>query len=270
MYVAMSVVLTSCGASYNIKGSTDVPNLDGQKFYLKTFKNEDMANLDSCDVLHGQFKFSGKTDSVALAYVTIEDTPLMPLLLEDGEIKISLNSASQDVKGTPLNDKFTAFRKDLDKIDGEISDLSRKQSQGIMNGENEDSLNIQLNKKFQELAIRKDSLITKFICNNFDTSLAAAAFQYVTIPMLMQGGMPEKDDWVESIMAKASDEFKNDPYVKFFMDKATYVEGVMNGTIELPDQQTPAAQPVPDASSTMQSADVPTPQELATPSDSTK
>ncbi len=267
MCVAVSMALTSCGASYNIKGSTDVPNLDGQKFYLKTFKNEDMANLDSCDVLHGQFKFSGKTDSVALAYVTIEDAPLMPLLLEDGEIQVSLNSASQNVAGTPLNEKFTAFRKELDKIDGEIAELSRKQSQGIMNGENEDSLNMRLNIKFQELAVKKDSLITKFICNNFDTSLAAAAFQYVTIPILMQGGIPEKDDLIESIMIKASDEFKNDPYVKFYMDKAAYVEGVMNGTIELPDQQAPA-QPMPEGAAAAPNADVPTPQELATPSDS--
>lgn len=267
MCVATSLVLTSCGATYNIKGSTDVPNLDGQKFYLKTFKNEDMADLDSCDVLHGQFKFSGKTDSVALAYVTVENTPIMPLLLEDGEISVLLNSATQNVKGTPLNDKFTEFRKELDKIEGEISDLSRKQSQGIMNGENEDSLNLQLNKKFQELAARKESLITKFICNNFDTSLAAAAFQFVTIPILMQGGIPEKDDWVESIMLKASEEFKNDPYVKFFIDKATYAEGVMNGTIELPGQQAPA-QPQPEGAAIAPNADVPTPQELATPSDS--
>lgn len=268
MCSAVAFVLSSCGASYNIKGSSDVSNLDGQKFYLKTFKNEDMANLDSCDVLHGQFKFTGKTDSVALAFITIENSPIMPLILEDGEILISLNSANQNVTGTVLNDKFTSFRKELDKIDSDISELSRKESQGIMNGENEDSLKMKLSSEFQKLVTKKESIITKFISENFDSPLAAAAFQYFTLPMLMQGGYPEKNDWVESILMKANEEFKNDSYVKFYMEKAEYFEGVMNGTIELPNQQAPA-EAMPE-SAPAPSAEVPTPQELATPSDSTK
>ncbi len=269
MYSALAFVLSSCGASYSIKGSSDVSNLDGQKFYLTTFKNEDMANLDSCDVLHGQFKFAGKTDSVALAFITVENSPLMPLILEDGEILISLNSANQNVTGTALNDKFTKFRKELDKIDGEIADLPRKQSQGIMNGENEDSLNMQLNNEFMKLTQKKEALVTKFISENFDSPLAAAAFQYITLPILIQGGAPEKNDWVESIMIKANEDFKNDPYVKFYMEKADYMEGVMNGTIELPNQQQAPAKATPE-SAPAPSVDVPTPQELATPADSTQ
>ena len=65
------LVLASCAGSYNIQGTSNVSNLDGQMLYLKVLQNQDLANLDSCDVIHGRFTFTGTVDSVKMANITL-------------------------------------------------------------------------------------------------------------------------------------------------------------------------------------------------------
>lgn len=60
-------VLTSCMNSYNIEGSSNVPTLDGRMLFLKVYEGNDMKNIDSCDIVHGQFRFSGNVDSTRIA-----------------------------------------------------------------------------------------------------------------------------------------------------------------------------------------------------------
>lgn len=264
---ATAVLLASCGSSYKINGTTDVSLLDGQQFFLRAYSADDMKAIDSCDVVHGQFCFDGSVDSVKLAYITNEGSAL-PIILEGGEIKVSINMAGEEVSGTENNDKFSEFRKSLVKIDGEIAELAHRQSQGYMNGEDEDSLNTILNQEYQLLIIKKDSLATKFICNNFNNVLAAAAFQFLTV----QQQMPQMSPWVEDILSKATDDFKNDPYVKMYLEQARYVEGLENGTVEMPTQQPANGEDAPaDYEGTIPSPNgkVPTPNELAAPADST-
>lgn len=263
----VAAVLTSCGSSYNINATTDVSLLDGQKFYLRTYKADDMKAIDSCEVIHGQFNFTGSIDSVRLAFITNQESAL-PVILEEGDISVAINMTGEKVSGTELNDKFSEFRKALAKIDGEMQELPRRQSQGIMNGENEDSLNVILNQQFQMLVIRKDSLATKFICSNFENILAAAAFQYLTI----QQQMPQMSPWVEDILSKATDDFKNDPYVKMYLEQARLVEGLENGTVEMAGQNAATDDAPVDYEGTIptQNGDVPTPNDLAAPVDTTK
>ena len=261
LIVLSSALLASCGSTYTINGTTDVSSLDGQKFILRAFCDEELKAIDSCDIVHGQFNFKGTIDSLKIAYITNEAC-VVPVILEEGEIAVSINMAGETISGTTFNNKFSDFQKALDKVDGEINDLPRKQSQGIMIGENEDSLNVSLDKKFQMLIVKRDSITTKFICNNFDNILAAAAFQYLTIPLLMQGGVPQLTPWIEEILSKANDDFKNDAYVKFYLEKAKFIEGVQNGTIELPEQQSNASANTPQPNNAQQSSDEPTLEEL--------
>ncbi|MCF0202428.1 MAG: DUF4369 domain-containing protein [Bacteroidaceae bacterium] len=239
LFLLISLLTTSCGTSYNIKGSTDMSVLDGQKFFLKVFKNDDLCSLDSCDVLHGQFKFSGTIDTVKLAYITNEGG-VLPIILEGGDIDITINVAEQKVTGTQYNEKFFNFTKHLVQVETSVSELSRRESRGIMNGEDMDSLRNELEKEYITLVARRDTLTTNFICNNFDNPLAAAAFQFLTIT----NRVPELTPWVEHILSKANDSFKNDGYVKDYVEKAKYVQGVMNGTVD-PGIPTTAAAPTP-------------------------
>ena len=54
--------------------------------------------------------------------------------------------------------------------------------------------------------------------------------------MMMTGHTeyPMLSPWIEDIMSKATDRFKNDPYVKSYYEKAKENEAIMNGTKEMP------------------------------------
>ena len=58
---------------------------------------------------------------------------------------------------------------------------------------------------------------------------------------------PELSPWIEDIMSKATDKFKNDPYVKDFYQKALENQAIMNGMKDMnvaPAGAAPA-QPMP-------------------------
>ena len=80
-------VLTSCAESYSIQGSSSVSSLDGSKLYLKTVKDQELKNMDSCDVVHGKFRFAGLLDTIRMASLFMDDESIMPIVLEEGEIK---------------------------------------------------------------------------------------------------------------------------------------------------------------------------------------
>ena len=53
------LTLASCANTYNIQGSSNVPTLDGRMLFLKTYDGMDLKNIDSCDIVHGEFHFNG-------------------------------------------------------------------------------------------------------------------------------------------------------------------------------------------------------------------
>ena len=98
------LALTSCASSFDIQGTSNISTLDGRKLYLKVLSNNEFKNLDSCDVVHGQFGFAGSVDTVRMANFLMDDESVMPIVLESGNIHIKVDNAQQEGSGTPLND----------------------------------------------------------------------------------------------------------------------------------------------------------------------
>ena len=119
--------LVSCAESYSVHGASSVSALDGSKLYLKTIKNNEVKNLDSCEVVHGQFRFAGLLDTVCMANLFMDDESIMPVVLEKGEISIKIDNASQIVSGTPFNDKLYEFIDFHNQLDNQMGELSHKQ-----------------------------------------------------------------------------------------------------------------------------------------------
>ena len=142
LYAFLSVMcLTSCVNSYNIQGSSNVSTLDGRMLYLKVLKNNDFKNVDSCDVVHGQFHFAGSVDSVRMANIFMDDESVLPLVLESGDITIKIDNTQQIVSGTPLNDKLFKFFNKYNQLKNQEADLVHIHDQAIMNGKNMDAVN---------------------------------------------------------------------------------------------------------------------------------
>ena len=248
---ALFALLTfvSCADTYNIQGSSNVPTLDGTKLFLKTFVDTDFENIDSCDIVHGEFNFCGALDSTKIAVLFMDDEGIMPVVLESGEILINIDNTQQKVSGTPLNEKLSEFIEKYKRLESEFNELGHLQSQAIMDGKDLNAVNMHLAEKAGQISEREDKLVTSFIVENFDNVLGPGVFFMITA----NHRYPELSPWVEDIMSKATDKFKNDPYVSEYYRKAKQNEAIMNGTAMPGDISAPVS-------------DVPTPNELAAPS----
>jgi len=224
-----AVTFASCAESYNIQGSTSVSALDGSKLYLKTMINDELKNIDSCDVVHGKFKFAGLLDTIKLANLYLDDEPLMmPVVLEQGEIEIHIDNTSRVVSGSPMNDKLYEFIKRHDQLSNELNELSHKQSQMLLDGIDENFINRQLSTEASRIAQQEDSLVTNFIVENFDNILGPGVFMMVTSSYQYPILTPQ----IEDIMSKATNKFKADSYVKQYYQVANEIQARQNGLVE--------------------------------------
>ena len=223
--LALLAVITSCAGSYNVQGSSSVSALDGSKLYLKAVKNNELKNIDSCDVVHGQFHFNGVLDTVRMVNLFMDDESIMPVVLEAGEITIRIDNASQKVGGTPLNDKLYEFIDKHNQLDNQMNELAHKQSQMMLDGIDEATINEKLSIEAAKIAKEEDQLVTSFIVDNFDNVLGPGVFMMITSGYRYPILTPQ----IEDIMSKATDKFKNNPYVSDYYKTATENEARMQG-----------------------------------------
>ena len=225
---ATMALMASCANSYNVQGSSSISSLDGSKLYLKAVKNNELKSIDSCDIVHGQFHFNGILDTVRMANLFMDDQSIMPVVLEEGEIVIKLDNAAQSVGGTPLNDKLYKFIDKHKQLDNRMSELSHKQSQMMLEGMDEFTINEHLNAEAEKIAAEEDKLVTSFIVENFDNVLGPGVFMMITSGF----NVPVLTPQIEDIMSKATEKFKNDPYVKEYYQVASENMAKMQGLDE--------------------------------------
>jgi hypothetical protein len=223
-------LLTSCGQTYDIQGSSNLSSLDGRMLYLKVLQDNDFKSIESCDVVHGQFHFQGAFDTVRMANIFMDDEGILPLVLESGNISIKINNTQQTVSGTPLNDELFKFFSQYNQLKARQAELVHRHDQAIMDGQNMDVITAQLNREAAAISEEEDHLVTSFVTDNFDNVLGPGVFFMVTIGFQY----PELTPWIEDIMSKATDKFKNDAYVKDYYQKAQENEQIMNGMKEVP------------------------------------
>jgi len=207
LLLALGTLASSCGQSYEITGTSTVSHLDGQKLYLKV---------------------SAENELIATVYM--DERSLLPVVLENGKINIRIDHTQQICSGTPMNDKLTEFLKHYNQIASQRAELVHLHDQAIMNGSDMGEIVKELNQRALQLENDEDKLVTGFITDNFDNTLGPGVF------MMMTGHTeyPMLSPWIEDIMSKATDRFKNDPYVKSYYEKAKENEAIMNGTKEMP------------------------------------
>lgn len=221
-------VLTSCASSYRVEGSTSLSALDGNKLYLRAVKDGEAKNIDSCDVVHGEFHFAGLLDTVRMANLFMDDESIMPVVLEEGDIVVKIDNANQSVGGTPLNDSLYHFIDRHNQLTNRMNELSHRQSQMLLDGIDEETINEQLSIEAAKIAQEEDSLVTHFIVDNFDNVLGPGVFMMIT----SQFRFPVLTPQIEDIMSKATKAFKNDPYVREYYQAAQENEQRMNGLSE--------------------------------------
>ena len=203
--------LVSCAESYTIQGSTSLAILDGSKLYLKTRDGKDMKVLDSCDVVHGEFRFTGLLDTTIIGAIFMDERSIMPIVVERGDIKVRIEDTQQKVSGSPLNDVLYAFLDKHNQLGSEMEELDHRYGQMVLEGIDEADINRELMSAASVIAHREDSLVTEFVTDNFDNVLGPFIF------IQMSSSVPQ----VEHIWSKAPETFKQQADVSAFYRNAT-------------------------------------------------
>lgn len=223
--------LVSCAEqyteSYNIQGSSSVSVLDGSKLYLKTLMGDEMQNIDSCEVVHGGFGFIGRFDTTRIAMLSIRDGG-MPLVIEKGDIRVTIDRTGHKVSGTPLNEMLYDYMDKLIQLNNQRGELGHKEAQMFLEGIDEQTITEQLSMEDNVLLQRIDSLETRFILDNLDNVLGPCAFQLMTSGY----NYPVLTPQIEEIMGKASDKFRRDRYVSEYYSKAKEIMARLKGEID--------------------------------------
>ena len=224
-------LFSACSGTYHINGSSDVSSLDGQRLFLKVVKDKTLHSLDSCNVVHGKFSFSGTMDSIEMASICTDKENMLPVVIEDGDIKVTISARGvSSASGTPMNDELYRFLARYDQLQMQSFELVRKHDQAIMDGSDMAVVQQQINEEYILINQRLDSLVTTFISNNFDNVLGPGVFMMMTSSY----DYPVFKPWIDDLLSKASSYFKNDPYVKAYMSDAQRIQNIQNGLEELP------------------------------------
>ena len=238
--VALTTTLFSCAEqfseTYNIQGASSVSLLDGSKLYLKVMDGQELKSIDSCEVVHGSFGFMGRLDSVRIAMLSIRDGG-MPVVMEQGDIKVTIDRTGHKVSGSPLNETLYGYMDKLLQLDNQRAELGHKEARMMLDGIDERTIAEKLSREDQLLLMQIDSVETHFILDNLDNVLGPCAFQMLTAGFQYPVLTPQ----IEEIMGKATEKFKNDPYVSQYYKDAREILARLKG--ELDDQQPAAAAP---------------------------
>ncbi len=226
--------------SYNIQGSSSVSVLDGSKLYLKVMNGQELQSIDSCEVVHGGFGFIGKLDTTRIAMLSIRDGG-MPLVIEKGDIKVTIDRTGHKVSGSPMNELLYDYMDKLLQLTNQRAELGHKEAQMMLDGVDERTIATVLSEEDGRLLMQIDSLETHFILDNLNNVLGPCAFQMLTAGF----NYPVLTPQIEEIMSKATDKFKNDPYVFEYYKTAKEILARMKGEIE--SEPVTAANPTTEA-----------------------
>lgn len=217
--IAVSLVsalaLISCSDKYSISG-TSLQMSGANMAFLRN--SDDAKTVDSCEIVHGKFSMSGILDSVECASIVLGNMNA-PLILEQGNIKVSFENASLQVSGTPLNDKLYLFLNSRDSLTMLLRELPSKESKMILNGVSEDERFRILGEEEAELRQQIDVKDTEFISNNFDNILGITWFLNLCGQESMRFGFPTTSPMLDELYGKAPDSFRNNKGIVEFMNK---------------------------------------------------
>lgn len=210
------LLFSSCSRKYRVEGTSSVTSLDGKMLFLKILHEGEWVAVDSAEVVHGFFSMRGAADSAMMVTLYMNDEPLMPLILENGKVEVTIANSQLTAKGTPLNDKLYEFISKRNAMEVQIEELERKEARLVLDGANVDEVHEQLSKDAENLVKEMNGYVKQFIADNYENVLGPSVFMMMcsTLPY------PVMTSQIEDIMRTAPLSFKNNVLVKDFLDKA--------------------------------------------------
>ena len=184
--------------------------------YLKALQEGDWVVVDSAEMVHGWFKMKGAVDTVRMVTLYMNEEGLMPLVLENGKIRVNISNTQLKAEGTPLNDQlydFIARRNDMERA---INDMERKEARMVLDGVRLDDIHDQLQREVDSMVQAMDAYVKGFITTNYENVLGYSIFMMMCSTLPYPVMTPE----IEEILKSAPLAFKQNPLVKDYVAKA--------------------------------------------------
>lgn len=221
----MLATFTACAESsyesFHIQGSSAVSSLDGRKFYLGILNVDSLAASDSCEVVHGEFSFTGKLDSVAHIGYIFYDRLELPLVIERGDIQVIIDRAGFGrVSGSPLNEMLNSYREKMQQLANSYEDLGPRRARMQLEDFDEQTIQKSIMDEAERIEKQLDSLQEGFVTANMDNVLGPFAFGQMAHGIFLRFGYPMLTDPMKNILQKAPDAFKNHPFVSDYLKAA--------------------------------------------------
>ncbi len=214
--VVSLLAFASCASEYKIEGSSSVSRLDGKLLFVKVPVGDQMLNIDSAEVIHGNFRMEGIADSSTIALLYMDEESIMPFVIEKGRIAIHIENTRSLVSGTPLNDRLYDFVGRKTSLDDRAYELEREESRMIMDGRDPDEIQFEITQAREQLSGEMNTLAKDFIQQNYENVLGPGVF----IMLCNNFPYPVITPLIEEILEAAPDVFKNDPLVKNYVTVA--------------------------------------------------
>ena len=214
-FLLLLVSFSSCSRKYKIEGNSSVTSLDGKMLFLKTLQNGQWVTIDSSEVVHGLFSMKGCVDSVMMVTLYMDDEGIMPLVLENGKIEVSISNTQLTAKGTFLNNQLYEFIKKRNTLELQIEELDRKEARMVLDGANLEDVHKELEREGESLVKEMNSYVKQFITDNYENVLGPSVFMMMcsTLPY------PIMTPQIEDIMRTAPLAFKRNEMVEDFLSK---------------------------------------------------
>lgn len=172
--------------------------------------------VDSAEVIHGLFKMKGPVDSVRMVTLYMGDEGLMPLVLENGHIRVDIANVQMKAEGTLLNDKLYEFIDKRNALELAIEEVDRKEARMVLDGVALDDIHDQLQQESDSLVGAMNTYLKQFIADNYENVLGPSVFMMMcsTLPY------PVMTPNIEAILKDAPASFKDNVLVKDYVSKA--------------------------------------------------
>ncbi len=211
------LLLVSCAQQYCVEGNLSQSLLDGRMAYIKATRGESFATIDSCEVLHGQFRMAGPLDSVILVSLFMGDDNFIPLVLEQGDVSVRIENSSIVIGGTPLNERLFAFLSSRDSLAMLRAELPKRESELFLEGYTQDEIIDELAGQEIQLGRALDKLETQFITNNFDNILGVTFFLQLCNEAYQLYGYPTTTPQIDEIYGLAPASFRQKAEIQTYM-----------------------------------------------------
>ena len=184
--------------------------------YLKSLNDGEWIKLDSAEVVHGLFSMKGKIDSVQMVTLYMDNESIMPIVLENGKIKVTISNTDLKAVGTPLNAALYEFIDKRNRLEESISELEQRETRMVMDGGDLEEIHSRLIVEGDSLMKEMNQYVKNFISTNYENVLGPSVFMMLCSSLPYPVMTPQIDD----IIKDAPYSFKSNKLVREFLSKA--------------------------------------------------